>query len=77
MTAANARIAEPGTDPAMTHNNARKYDAGAARQAYLERVVRKAPPLSPGQRAKLGALLAPVAVPVTRGKGVRHERPAA
>lgn len=63
--ASNARPEVLGTDPGMTRRN----DAAGTRQAYLERLVRKAPPLSQAQRAKLGALLAPVAVPIPARKG--------
>lgn len=42
------------------------------RQAYIRRLVEQAPPLSPAQRSRLGALLAPVAIPTISRKGVRH-----
>lgn len=58
--AANAQPADRVTDPGMS----RRHDTAEARQAYLERLVRTAPPLSDRQRAKLGALLSPVAVAV-------------
>lgn len=54
--ASNAQTSGQVTDPAMNANTAANWTA------HVERLAAQAPPLTARQRARIGTLLAPVAV---------------